>query len=54
MTPIEYNYKIYNKELLAIVRAFEEWRLELAGVADTVEAKFLEEFDFKVKYRPRK
>ena len=22
--PAEYNYKIYNKELLAIIRAFEE------------------------------
>ena len=31
MTPQECNYEIYNKELLAIVRAFEEWRPELAG-----------------------
>ena len=23
--PVEYNYKIYNKELLAIVCVFEEW-----------------------------
>ncbi|EFQ94190.1 hypothetical protein PTT_08209, partial [Pyrenophora teres f. teres 0-1] len=78
MTPTECNYEIYDKELLAIVRAFEEWRPELAGAADTVEvltdhrgleyfrskrhlnrrqarwAEFLEEFDFKVKYRPGK
>jgi hypothetical protein len=78
MTPTECNYKIYNKELLAIVRAFKEWRPELAGVSDTVEvltdhrgleyfrskqnlnrrqarwAEFLEEFNFKVQYRPGK
>ena len=28
----ECNYKIYDKELLAIVRCFERWRSELAGV----------------------
>jgi hypothetical protein len=27
----ECNYEIYNKELMAIVRAFEEWRPELEG-----------------------
>lgn len=27
----ECNYEIYNKELLAIVRCFEEWRPELEG-----------------------
>ena len=31
MTPAECNYEIYDKELLAIIRAFEEWRPELAG-----------------------
>ena len=31
MTPQECNYEIYDKELLAIVRAFEEWHPELAG-----------------------
>ena len=25
----EYNYEIYNKKLIAIVRCFEEWRAEL-------------------------
>ena len=29
----ECNYEIYNKELLAVVRAFEEWRPELEGTA---------------------
>jgi hypothetical protein len=27
--PAEYNYEIYDKELLAIVRYFEGWRPEL-------------------------
>ena len=30
---IECNYKIYNKELMAIIRYFEEWRSELKGAA---------------------
>ena len=29
--PAECNYKIYDKELMAIVRAFEEWRPKLEG-----------------------
>lgn len=33
----ECNYEIYDKELLAIVRAFEEWRYELAGSKDSIE-----------------
>jgi hypothetical protein len=37
MTPAECNYEIYDKELLAIVRAFEEWRPELSGIADLVQ-----------------
>ena len=31
MSPPECNHEIYDKELLAIVRAFEEWRPEWAG-----------------------
>ena len=31
MAPAELNYEIYNKELLAIIRIFEEWRPELQG-----------------------
>ena len=27
--PAEYNYEIYNKELIAIIRYFEEWQPEL-------------------------
>ncbi|KAF7568336.1 hypothetical protein PtrM4_129490 [Pyrenophora tritici-repentis] len=54
MTPTKCNYEIYDKELLAIVRAFKEWRPELASVPNLVEAKFLEEFDFKIYYRSSK
>jgi hypothetical protein len=31
MTPAECNYEIYDKELLAIIRCFEEWRPDLEG-----------------------
>ena len=30
------NYEIYNKELLVIVKAFEEWCFEIYGTADPV------------------
>ena len=30
-SPAECNYEIYDKELLAIIRAFEEWRPKLKG-----------------------
>lgn len=30
-SPAECNYEIYDKELLAVIRAFEEWRAELEG-----------------------
>ena len=36
-TATECNYEIYNKELLAIVRCFEEWRLELEGASSPVQ-----------------
>ena len=32
MSPAECNYMIYNKKLLAIVKSFEMWRLELVSV----------------------
>jgi hypothetical protein len=32
LAPAELNYKIYNKELLAIVNYFKQWRLELKGL----------------------
>jgi hypothetical protein len=32
MAPAEVNYDIHNKEMLAIIRALEEWRPELVGL----------------------
>ena len=34
--PAEYNYEIYDKELMAIVKAFEEWRPELEGLPEPI------------------
>ena len=36
-SPAECNYEIYNKELMAIVRAFEKWRPKLEGFLSPVE-----------------
>jgi hypothetical protein len=33
----ECNYTIYNKELIAIIKAFKEWRLELAKTKDSIK-----------------
>jgi hypothetical protein len=47
-TPAECNYEIYDKELMAIVRAFEEWRPELEGALHPMQVlsdhKYLEYF----------
>ena len=32
MAPAECNYDIHDKEMLAIIRALEEWRAELEGL----------------------
>jgi hypothetical protein len=32
LTPAELNYKIYDKELLAIIKYFKQWRPELKGL----------------------
>ncbi|TQV90502.1 retrovirus polyprotein [Cordyceps javanica] len=37
LIPAECNYDIYDKELMAIVRAFEEWRAELEGAGMPVQ-----------------
>ncbi|KAM3518660.1 hypothetical protein MY4038_010031, partial [Beauveria bassiana] len=37
LIPAECNYDIYDKELMAIVRAFEEWRAELEGTGMPVQ-----------------
>jgi RNase H-like domain found in reverse transcriptase len=31
LNPAKYNYKIYNKELLAIIKYFKQWRPKLKG-----------------------
>ena len=33
----ECNYEIYDKELLAVVRAFEEWRADLQSVINPIQ-----------------
>jgi hypothetical protein len=33
----EYNYEIYDKKLLAIIRYFEEWRPELEGTSSPIK-----------------
>jgi len=37
LSPVEQNYKIHDKEMLAIIRALEEWRHFLEGVRHPVE-----------------
>jgi hypothetical protein len=37
MNPAENNYEIYDKELLAIVRCFEQWRPELEGATFPID-----------------
>jgi transposase InsO family protein/predicted aspartyl protease len=39
MVPAECNYDIYDKELLAIVRSFEEWRPELMQPEEPIKVK---------------
>ena len=31
LNPAKYNYEIYNKELLAIIRYFKQWQSKLKG-----------------------
>jgi hypothetical protein len=38
---VEQNYIIYDKEMLAIIRALEEWRLELVGLQCRDQSKIL-------------
>jgi hypothetical protein len=35
-SPAEYNYEIYNKELMVIVRAFKEWHPELQSIINPI------------------
>jgi hypothetical protein len=36
-SPAECNYDIYDKELMAIIKAFEEWRPECEGAEHTLQ-----------------
>ena len=37
MNPAECNYEIYDKKLLAIINAFELWKLELEKTEEPVQ-----------------
>ena len=37
LSSVEWNYEIHNKEMLAIIRALEEWKHFLQGVHSWVE-----------------
>jgi ribonuclease HI len=37
MAPAETNYLIYNKEMLAIIKALQYWRAKLKGTKDHIE-----------------
>jgi hypothetical protein len=39
-TPAECNYEMYNKEFMAIVRCFEEWRAELQSTPHPIKVLF--------------
>jgi hypothetical protein len=41
LVSIECNYEIYDKELLIIIRCFEQWRLELLFIESNVSIKIL-------------
>ena len=45
MLLVERNYNIYNKELLAIIKAFKEYRPELASYDNNMPVKVL--IDYK-------
>ena len=57
MAPAECNYEIYNKELLAIIQCFEEWRPELESTGLPIKVltdhKDLEYFMSTKKLTPR-
>ena len=37
MNSAEWNYQIYNKEMMSIIRAFKEWSKWLLSAPDTIE-----------------
>ena len=44
MSPAKRNYNIYDKELLAIVKSFKEYRLELTPYENKVLVKVLTDY----------
>ncbi|EGD95758.1 hypothetical protein TESG_08410 [Trichophyton tonsurans CBS 112818] len=46
MALAECNYLIYNKEILAIIRALKEWRVELANRRYELLEEFYKEANF--------
>ena len=55
-TPTKYNYEIYNKELLAIIRCLETWDAELRSVGEftiITDHKNLEYFTQKKRLNER-
>ena len=37
MAPAECNYEIHDKEMLAIIRALEQWRAKLEGLKTEIQ-----------------
>ncbi len=37
LSPVEQNYEVHNKELLAVMRSLEQWRHFLEGAKHSVE-----------------
>jgi hypothetical protein len=50
LTSAEINYQIYDKKLLTIITAFEQWRPYLAGAQHRVQV--LTDHDFEIQYQP--
>ena len=53
MQPVERNYKIYNKELLAIVEALAKWRQYLLDAVETFEI-WMDHKNLKYFWEPHK
>ncbi|KFY32643.1 hypothetical protein V493_00008 [Pseudogymnoascus sp. VKM F-4281 (FW-2241)] len=51
LSPAELNYDIHDKELIAIVIAFEQWRVYLEGSTYPVQAETLAAYNFTIAYR---
>jgi len=37
INPAKYNYKVYNKEILAIIQLLSQWRVELKGINSRIK-----------------